>query len=172
MKLNLGCGADIRRGWLNLDYKAGPGVDMVWNLNSGKLPFPDQMFDEIAAWRILHHLPNWEPLIFEMFRVLRPGGKVEIIVPYGLRRLRPYYYRFFLPDTIRGVCQMNEGGRTDLAYPGLDTNTEFIIEKCEVHRLFPWTWHLYHYLHLRVPYPFPIGYKNEIVWTLRKPEEI
>ncbi len=30
-KLNLGCGKDIRKGYINLDLKKLPGVDIVHN---------------------------------------------------------------------------------------------------------------------------------------------
>lgn len=39
MKLNLGCGNDIREGWVNLDINKKEGVNVVHDLNEVPLPF-------------------------------------------------------------------------------------------------------------------------------------
>jgi len=41
-----------------------------------KLPFPDASFDLVYTNGVLHHTPNTSEVIDEIFRVLRPGGKV------------------------------------------------------------------------------------------------
>ena len=38
-KLNLGCGNDIRQGYINLDVAELDGVDVVWDVNKLPLPF-------------------------------------------------------------------------------------------------------------------------------------
>ncbi len=40
------------------------------------LPFPDASFDLVYSNGVLHHTPNTSQVIDEIFRVLRPGGKV------------------------------------------------------------------------------------------------
>jgi glycosyltransferase involved in cell wall biosynthesis/ubiquinone/menaquinone biosynthesis C-methylase UbiE len=40
------------------------------------LPFPDDSFDLVYSNGVLHHTPNTSQVIAEIFRVLRPGGKV------------------------------------------------------------------------------------------------
>jgi ubiquinone/menaquinone biosynthesis C-methylase UbiE len=40
------------------------------------LPFPDNSFDLVYSNGVLHHTPNTEHVVAEIFRVLRPGGKV------------------------------------------------------------------------------------------------
>lgn len=47
MKLNLGCGKDIKDGYINLDVRYIKGVDVVCNLNSFPYPFQNDVFDEI-----------------------------------------------------------------------------------------------------------------------------
>ena len=47
MKLNLGCGRDIREGYVNLDKAGLDGVDVVHDLNVFPYPFEDNEFDEI-----------------------------------------------------------------------------------------------------------------------------
>jgi SAM-dependent methyltransferase len=80
-RLNLGCGTDIRQGWVNLDSAALPGVDVVHDLSSGRLPFDDASFDEILCKDVLEHV-DLVPVMRELHRVLRPGGRLHVIAPH------------------------------------------------------------------------------------------
>jgi ubiquinone/menaquinone biosynthesis C-methylase UbiE len=40
------------------------------------LPFPDESFDGVLSWVMLHHTVEWETALTECVRVLRPGGHV------------------------------------------------------------------------------------------------
>ena len=80
-KLNLGCGRDIRQGWINLDIKELPGVDVAHNVEDLPLPFDDQSFDEILARDILEHI-DYIPVLKELHRILKGGGQLAIQVPH------------------------------------------------------------------------------------------
>jgi SAM-dependent methyltransferase len=80
-RLNLGCGTDIRAGWVNLDRAALPGVDVVHDLDVLPLPFADGAFAHICAKDVLEHV-DYIPLLREIHRVLRPNGTLEIQVPH------------------------------------------------------------------------------------------
>lgn len=83
MKLNIGCGYDIRpKPWVNIDQFPGEGVDVVMDLNDVKLPFPDNSVDEVLASHVFEHVHRWEYLIKELHRVMAPGGTIRIHVPY------------------------------------------------------------------------------------------
>ncbi len=82
MKLNLGCGTDIRDGYLNVDVIKSMGVDVVCDI-SQKLPFKNNSIDEIIAQDILEHFTR-EQLIYtlrEMSRVLKVESKLFIRIP-------------------------------------------------------------------------------------------
>lgn len=85
-KLHLGCGRDIKAGWVNLDHKEGPGIDVVADLDdcaNQPLPFEDDTFDEILASHLLEHLQNPLPFLQELHRISKPGAQAVFRVPYG-----------------------------------------------------------------------------------------
>ena len=81
-KLNVGCGENIKKGYINLDIRKLPGVDVVWNLNKTPYPFKDNEFNEILALNVLEHIDDHSVAIREFHRILKPGGKVIIEVPH------------------------------------------------------------------------------------------
>ena len=44
------------------------------------LPFPDDNFDLVYSWGVLHHSPDTVAAIREVHRVLRPGGEARIMI--------------------------------------------------------------------------------------------
>lgn len=67
------------------------------------LPFDDEFFDLVYSWGVLHHTPNTEKAIAEVYRVLKPGGRIVVMLyhsrsiityrlylHYGLRAGRPF----------------------------------------------------------------------------------
>jgi ubiquinone/menaquinone biosynthesis C-methylase UbiE len=44
-------------------------------MDASRLDFPDNAFDAIFDFGIIHHIPNWRDCISEMNRVLKPGGE-------------------------------------------------------------------------------------------------
>ncbi len=41
-----------------------------------KLPFKNNSFDALFDFGIIHHIPDWENAIHEMYRVLKPEGEI------------------------------------------------------------------------------------------------
>jgi len=89
--IDLGAGSDInaepeRRQWPGyktetLDIRPGPMVDYVQDLR--KLNLLDKSYDLVASRHTLEHIARWEQekVWSEMFRILKPDGLLEIIVP-------------------------------------------------------------------------------------------
>jgi len=84
VRLNLGCGRDVRDGWVNIDCAPLPGVDHVVDFD-GKpvLPFDDDSVTHSEGSHVIEHLRDPLPLMAELWRVTRPGGTAVFRCPYG-----------------------------------------------------------------------------------------
>lgn len=67
--------------------------------NAEALTFSDNSFDHVNCQGVIHHTPNTEACVSEIFRVLRPGGTASISV----------YYRNILLRNWRQLSLVGEG---------------------------------------------------------------
>lgn len=81
--LNLGCNADVRPGWVNVDI-ADYGGNEIIDLNRYPWPFEDNRFDETLASHVLEHLDDFNAVVNELWRISRPGALIDIRVPFFL----------------------------------------------------------------------------------------
>lgn len=44
------------------------------------LPFPDETFDTVYSWGVLHHSPDTRKAVAEVYRVLRKGGIARVMI--------------------------------------------------------------------------------------------
>lgn len=65
---------------VGIDIKSGPGVNVVGSVY--ELPFQDGTFDMVLCMSILEHLEEPSKAIREMRRVLKPGGRILVSVPF------------------------------------------------------------------------------------------
>jgi len=81
MKLNLGCGGDYKKGYVNLDAFDSTIADKIMKVND--FEFDDNSVDEILLSQVIEHLGIVQSLytISECFRVLKPSGKLIIKTP-------------------------------------------------------------------------------------------
>lgn len=82
MKLNLGCGDDIREGFSNVDITKFKGVDLIVDLDIKEYPFKNNSVDYILAKDVLEHLQNTDLFLNECFRILKDDGELLIKVPH------------------------------------------------------------------------------------------
>jgi len=64
-------GLDLSPGLLALNRQV---FDLAVAGDVDHLPFPDQSFDVITCFAVLHHLYDYDRLVNECARILRPGG--------------------------------------------------------------------------------------------------
>ncbi len=121
IKLHIG-GVEPREGWSILNVTAGPHVDYVGNCNN--LSFlADACCAEVYASHVLEHLGydgELQQTLREIYRVLKPGGRLRVSVP-DLEVLCRLFLRPDLEIKDRHhVMKMMFGGRVD----------EYDVHKC------------------------------------------
>lgn len=81
------------------------GLDAtVLQADAERLPFPNGSFDVVYSWGVLHHTPNTDSALREAVRVLKPGGRLCLMLyarhswvsaglwaRYALLRGRPWH---------------------------------------------------------------------------------
>lgn len=89
--LNIGCGTDVREGFINLDYIEYPGV-FQWDMEGAQI-FPDEWknkFNYVLARDVMEHIPHRTCLhdgeffyhfINDLIRITKQGGRWEVISP-------------------------------------------------------------------------------------------
>ena len=73
---------EVARDLLN---EFGDRVD-VRHADAAQLPFPDESFDAVVSFIMLHHVIDWEKAVAEALRVLRAGGR---LIGFDLLANRP-----------------------------------------------------------------------------------
>lgn len=83
LKLNLGCNADVRPGWVNVDI-ADYGGNEIIDLNSYPWPFEENSVVEVSASHVLEHLDNFNAVVTELWRICEPDALIDVAVPFFL----------------------------------------------------------------------------------------
>jgi len=52
----------------------------ILQMNGENLGFPDEAFDFVWSWGVIHHSANTERIVEEIHRVLKPGGEACVMV--------------------------------------------------------------------------------------------
>jgi len=79
---DLGCGAHKAAGAFGIDAVPLPGVDLVHDLAARPYPLPDDCADEVVLNHVLEHFADPLPLLEEVWRLTRAGGRVSIRTPH------------------------------------------------------------------------------------------
>ena len=79
-KLNVGCGLDLKKDFLNIDIL--PPYDMKVDLSRKPYPFNDDSFDYIYMDNVLEHIKDPILCLEELHRICSPKGTIKIIVPF------------------------------------------------------------------------------------------
>ena len=161
MKLNLGCGKNIQKGWINVDAVKIDGVDIVCDLNKFPWPFDDDSVDTILMDNILEHLDDVVKVMEEVYRILKVNGNAEIIVPYYKSKNAykdPTHKHFFTEETMNYFTCWHPCSFYSTA--------RFRIITCEKYHVggFP-LWHLKKYLGISLKVPF---LATSLRWVLEK----
>jgi ubiquinone/menaquinone biosynthesis C-methylase UbiE len=112
--LDLGCGESPYRFLVNETTTTYFGVDIadadkfdytrsdITHFDGKKIPFSDGHFDAILCTEVVEHVFEYQTLIDDAYRVLKPGGTAMFTIPWSARyHYIPYDYFRYTPSTIK-----------------------------------------------------------------------
>ena len=86
MKLNLGSGSKILKGYVNVDKFQYYNPDVVHDLEKFRYPFKDNSVDEILLSHVLEHIGQnpdvFNNIIKELYRICKNNSIIDIRVPH------------------------------------------------------------------------------------------
>lgn len=88
IKLNVGCGRKRLDGYVGVDIVARSAADII--AESYAIPLPDDCATEVLAIHLVEHMYSWDVprALAEWFRLLRPGGQLNLEMPDMLKACR------------------------------------------------------------------------------------
>jgi len=123
MKLNLGCGNDYRKGWVNVDT-GNCRKDLHHDIEELPLPFADDTFDEVLMMHVLEHVERktFPAFMRELHRICRPGALIHIEVPYYNSRnaWTDFTHKNFFTEDSFGYFDRNSPLRENGVIYGID----------------------------------------------------
>lgn len=99
--LELGCGGTKQvTGAIGIDQYDHEGVDIVGDVATVVAAFPDRSVDAVHSFHFFEHVEDVKGLLKEIERILRPGGRLEVVVPHFSN---PYFYSDVTHRTFFGL---------------------------------------------------------------------
>lgn len=92
------------RPYTGVDFRAGPGVDLVANVEN--LPLPDASVGTVLAFSVFEHVKQFWKGFSEVHRVLRPDGVFLVCCPFYFHvHSYPSDYWRFTPEAFDTLLQ-------------------------------------------------------------------
>ena len=96
-------GIDITQAGVDLCLKRFELFGLVGNFrvaDAQDIPYPDSTFDCVCSMGVLHHVPDTQKALDEIFRVLKPGGR--LIVMFYHRHSAKYQLKYRVWSWVTG----------------------------------------------------------------------
>ncbi len=111
-------GVDLTEKAIELSKRRFELVGLVGNfqkIDGVNLPFPDSHFDIVCSMGVLHHISDPRPTVDEIYRVLKPGGKMIVMLYYRYSYKYVVLFRLkrLLDKRYRGMSQQQALNRND-----------------------------------------------------------
>ncbi len=117
IRVNIGCGHIPLDGYLNVDRRALPGVDIV--AEADQLPFGSGELDEIFSAHLLEHFPQEQlrrELLPYFLSLLKHGGTFRAVVPDAEAMIREYSVGRYPYSDLREVIYGSQDYDGDFHY--------------------------------------------------------
>lgn len=115
--LDIGCGGAKQEGYVGIDIRALPGVDVVHDLERFPWPFSDNEFDYARCSHVVEHITPHKGVFIEFmneaWRILKEGAQLVIATPYAgstgywqdpthINPCNEYTFEYFDPTCVNG----------------------------------------------------------------------
>ncbi|MDB9891239.1 class I SAM-dependent methyltransferase [Alphaproteobacteria bacterium] len=158
--LDVGCGNGYVLSRYGFEGAEVYGVDITWRAidlsrqrfkfaslqgnfqttDGESLQFEDNFFDIACSMGVLHHIGNPRPMVDEMFRVLKPGGKIILMLYHRfswkavvILRLKRLCYPNYWGKSQQEALNMNDGEGCPLALVYSKAEARELLYKFEGH---------------------------------------
>jgi predicted SAM-dependent methyltransferase len=123
MKLHLGCGNKIIKGFINIDLIDQDGVDLVEDICILE-SFKEESVDLIYVCHVLEHMKRdeYKKVLKRWFSLLKPGGVLRLSIP-NLEEWFKYYSETGDFKTILGALYGGQNHAYNFHYMGWDKKT-------------------------------------------------
>jgi SAM-dependent methyltransferase len=129
---DLGCGARKTAGAFGIDGVGLPGVDLVHDLRARPYPLPDGCAEEVVLSHVLEHFLDPIAVLEEVWRILRPGGRVQIRTPHysGLYAWKdPTHRRAFTSESFYYFGENGYSHYTTARFRVLSVRLKYFLEE-------------------------------------------
>ena len=137
-------GVDITERAANLSKKRFElfGLRGLFKITNGEtLDFSNDQFDIVCSMRVLHHIENPQPMINDVYRVLKPGGKAIVMLYYRYSwknlvflRLKSLFLPGYLGKSQQETLSMNDGTDWSLALVYNKTQARQLLSQFQDHK--------------------------------------
>jgi len=130
MKGNFGCGQFPIPGYVNVDIDPRAKADIFHDLSRPPYPFEAETFSLVEMHHVLEHLPNPIPVMGELNRLLRPGGRLILSVPHFSRGFMHWDHKIGFDVTFPLYFNREfQGGYTGIDFQEISTRLTWLAQK-------------------------------------------
>lgn len=143
--LDVGCGSKPYEKLFNVKEYIGLDID---NENSRKcaisdyfydgrkFPFSDQEFDSILCNQVLEHVFNPDEFLSEIYRVMKPGAKLLLTVPFVWdEHEQPFDYARYTSFGLKALLEKNKLKVIEYEKLGADASTLFQLGNVYLYKI-------------------------------------
>ena len=138
------------------EFARARGVDVDFQIASAEsLPFEDETFDAAFSFGVLHHTPQVEKAVAELWRVLKPGAHAYVML----------YHRNSLVNLVHCALRLPYESPRNMKD---DCPVVYTFSKRGAARLF----RSFRSVHIRSAYPFTYGFRRVTFWVPNRVQRV
>lgn len=114
MKLNFGCGHNIRPGFYNVDIIKAKDINQSFDFDNFPYPLPENKFEYVLLNQVLEHLLHPRRVLDELWKACKNNAIIEIKTPYVGSKSAYYdleHKSYFNDRSFYSLCTPNDANK-------------------------------------------------------------